>query len=262
MSFTSVSSLARVSSSGCLHSSGMRRTSSAGNLQAAAAAAALATPSRLSRVPRGLPRATSQGGALHALGAAAGVAAAAAAVQRSEAGEGPTTEATGASTPQASSASPYASLTRVFLIGQPSNFMRNLAGRKSWRALGPSAILLFAFACVLGLLTAVRSVLVKRVKSCACCRGYGIVRCRLCNGDGSVEWRGAPHGFCLRTGRIAAACSACRVCSVPALDEEVHFGAGARCTRKLHMMQARELLSLPHTALQARATTRRTARCA
>jgi hypothetical protein len=39
-------------------------------------------------------------------------------------------------------------------------------------------------------LAGVRKLLVHRVRSCTCCRGYGIVRCQLCNGMGAVEWVG------------------------------------------------------------------------
>ncbi len=40
------------------------------------------------------------------------------------------------------------------------------------------------------MLAGVRKLLVHRVRSCTCCRGYGIVRCQLCNGMGAVEWVG------------------------------------------------------------------------
>lgn len=107
------------------------------------------------------------------------------------------TPSAGATASVVSQQGTFASLTRVLLIGQPSNLVRNLAGRK-WRVAGPVSLLLFLFGLIVGVLAAVRTVLVKRVKSCKCCRGYGIVRCRLCNGEGSVEWRG---GCC--TGTLA-----------------------------------------------------------
>lgn len=77
----------------------------------------------------------------------------------------------------------------VLLIGQPSNLVRNLAARK-WRAAGPISLLLFLFGFVVAIMAAVRTALVRRVKACKCCKGYGIVRCRLCDGKGAVEWRG------------------------------------------------------------------------
>jgi hypothetical protein len=88
----------------------------------------------------------------------------------------------------------FASLTRVFLVG-PNPFVRGLTGMRKWRAAGPVSVLLFFFGLIAAIVAAVRSVLVKRVKSCKCCKGYGIVRCRLCNGDGAVEWSGEWAGW-------------------------------------------------------------------
>lgn len=51
-------------------------------------------------------------------------------------------------------------------------------------------MLLFLAALFLSIMGAVRSVLVRRVKACKCCKGYGITRCRLCDGAGTVEWAG------------------------------------------------------------------------
>lgn len=51
---------------------------------------------------------------------------------------------------------PYASLTRVFLIGQPQNLVRGLAGRK-FRAAGPVSLLLFLFGMILAIIAGVRS---------------------------------------------------------------------------------------------------------
>lgn len=82
----------------------------------------------------------------------------------------------------------FASLSRVLLIGQPTTVFRNLAQRK-WRAAGPISLLLFLFGLIVAILAAVRAALVRRVKGCKCCKGYGIVRCKLCNGDGKVDWR-------------------------------------------------------------------------
>jgi hypothetical protein len=110
---------------------------------------------------------------------------------RQQVAEAPGAQGTQAVVQPASSTSPaLASLTRVLLIGQPTNLMRGLAG-KNGRALGPFGLLLFCAAVFISIMAAVRAVLVRRVRSCDCCRGYGIIRCRLCNGEGAVEWRGA-----------------------------------------------------------------------
>ncbi|KAL6748520.1 hypothetical protein V8C86DRAFT_2875438 [Haematococcus lacustris] len=84
---------------------------------------------------------------------------------------------------------PFATITRILLVGQPHQLMRNLAARK-WRAAGPVSLLLFLLGLVLACMSAVRSVLVRRVRACKCCKGYGITRCRLCDGQGAVEWVG------------------------------------------------------------------------
>mmetsp|Transcript_32579 Transcript_32579/g.71931 ORF Transcript_32579/g.71931 Transcript_32579/m.71931 type:complete len:233 (-) Transcript_32579:738-1436(-) len=86
-------------------------------------------------------------------------------------------------------AASYASISRVLLISQPSTVFRQLAQRKWPSAMGPISLLLFLFGLVVALLATVRSALVRRVKSCKCCRGFGIIRCRLCNGKGKVDWR-------------------------------------------------------------------------
>jgi len=141
----------------------------------------------------GIPRASSFHHLQHAAvqGATASartsLSGAASGMERSQASvQAETTQATASAS---ASSGPYASLTRMLLIGQPSNFVRNLAGRK-WRVSGPISLLLFLFGLVVAILAGVRTALVRRVKSCKCCRGYGIVRCRLCNGEGAVEWRG------------------------------------------------------------------------
>lgn len=56
-------------------------------------------------------------------------------------------------------------------------------------AVGPISLLVFLFGTLLALLAAVRGALVRKVKSCKCCKGFGVVRCRLCDGRGSVDWR-------------------------------------------------------------------------
>lgn len=184
---------------------GMRKSASAGNIAALAASAQQQHPVLHTGVSRlragGIPRATSHASLASSAheGSQAKHAVSRHATQQpiqqqaledvKQRSAGVSEASTSASQAPGVGARPFASLTRVFLIGQPSNIMRNLAGRK-FRAAGPVSLLLFLFGLVLAILTAVRSVLVRRVRSCQCCKGFGITRCRLCNGEGAVEWAG------------------------------------------------------------------------
>lgn len=85
-------------------------------------------------------------------------------------------------------APPVASISRIFLVGQPQNLFRNLANQRKWPS-GPVQLLLFVFGLVLAAWAAVRAALIRRVRSCSSCRGYGITRCNLCAGEGKVDWR-------------------------------------------------------------------------
>ena len=99
------------------------------------------------------------------------------------------TEATAAApAPAVARESRFASLSRV-LLNTNSNVFRNLAQRKWPSAVGPISLLIFLFGTLLALFAAVRSALVRRVKACRGCKGFGVVRCRLCEGRGSVDWR-------------------------------------------------------------------------
>lgn len=82
---------------------------------------------------------------------------------------------------------PFASLTRALLIGQPSTMFRTIASRRV--PAGPMSLLLFLFGLLAAAVGAVRAALVKRVKDCKMCRGFGINRCPLCSGLGMVDWR-------------------------------------------------------------------------
>uniref|UniRef100_A0A7S3VNT9 Uncharacterized protein n=1 Tax=Dunaliella tertiolecta TaxID=3047 RepID=A0A7S3VNT9_DUNTE len=86
------------------------------------------------------------------------------------------------------STTPSASLTRMLLMA-PTPSLRALTNRK-WHLTGPMSFLLFMLGIFLALMAAVRRVLVKRVKACKTCRAFGLIRCRLCDGQGSVLWRG------------------------------------------------------------------------
>lgn len=89
----------------------------------------------------------------------------------------------------AGGAARLASLSRILLVNQPGSMFRNLANRKWPSAFGPISLLVFLFGTVMALLAAVRGALVRRVKTCRCCKGFGVVRCRLCDGRGTVDWR-------------------------------------------------------------------------
>ncbi len=110
--------------------------------------------------------------------------------RQQEVQQAPTTQC-GNSTagPAASHAGRLASLSRVLLVNQPGTMFRNLANRKWPSAFGPISLLVFLFGTILALFAAVRSALVRRVKTCRCCKGFGVVRCRLCEGRGTVDWR-------------------------------------------------------------------------
>nr|BCL66106.1 hypothetical protein [Volvox africanus] len=102
--------------------------------------------------------------------------------------EGPRTRLSVTSLPTSPDAR-FASLSRVLLVGQPGSMFRTLANRKWPSSLGPISLLLFLFGTLLALIAAVRGILVRKVKACKCCKGFGVVRCRLCNGRGTVDWR-------------------------------------------------------------------------
>ncbi|KAF5833617.1 hypothetical protein DUNSADRAFT_10033 [Dunaliella salina] len=86
------------------------------------------------------------------------------------------------------STSPSASLTRMMLMA-PTPSLRALTNRKL-NLSGPMSFLLFVLGIFLALMAAVRRVLVRRVKACKTCKAFGLIRCRLCDGEGSVLWRG------------------------------------------------------------------------
>jgi hypothetical protein len=49
-------------------------------------------------------------------------------------------------------------------------------------------VLLFLATLIAASFAAIRSLLMKRGKSCKTCRGFGLQRCRLCLGSGRVDW--------------------------------------------------------------------------
>lgn len=83
-----------------------------------------------------------------------------------------------------------ASLSRVLLVGQPVTMFRNLSSQGRLPVVsGPLSLLLFLVGLLVAVLAAIRGLLVRRVRSCLACHGYGIVRCRLCSGNGFVDWQ-------------------------------------------------------------------------
>ena len=81
--------------------------------------------------------------------------------------------------------SAYASLSRLLVVNQPSTLFRIMA--RVPRA-GPISFLIFLFGIIAAIAAVVRNALVRKARSCSCCKGYGIVRCNLCKGQGSVGW--------------------------------------------------------------------------
>jgi hypothetical protein len=87
------------------------------------------------------------------------------------------------------SAGPFATLSKV-LLSQPNNMLKTLTNKAGGpRVLGPVSLLLFLVTMLGGALAALRYMLVRKVKACGSCRGYGIQRCRLCEGAGRVAWK-------------------------------------------------------------------------
>lgn len=81
-----------------------------------------------------------------------------------------------------------------------------------WRITGGlSSLLLVAVPIIAAFIAAMRARL-KAVKECTACRGYGVQRCRLCGGKGTIDWEGKlahrePCPMCL--GRRLVKCDHC-----------------------------------------------------
>eukprot|EP00798_Chlamydomonas_sp_ICE-L_P011224 gene11224-18852_t len=82
--------------------------------------------------------------------------------------------------------SKFASISRLLFIAQPHRVFRTVFRRGS--KAGPIGVLLFFFGLLAAVLSAIQKTLAYRVRTCKCCRGYGIVRCSLCAGAGKVGW--------------------------------------------------------------------------
>jgi hypothetical protein len=82
---------------------------------------------------------------------------------------------------------PFAALSRVLLTSSNANVFKTLTQRRQ-PVSGPMGVLLFLATLIAASFAAIRSVLLKRGKSCKTCCGFGLQRCRLCLGSGRVDW--------------------------------------------------------------------------
>jgi hypothetical protein len=94
---------------------------------------------------------------------------------------------------------PTATLTRIFLSSPATSGSARSAlagggggalnsGAQRSSATGPLSLLLVLLALATAALAAVRSAVARRVRACGTCRGFGVARCRLCQGSGRVDW--------------------------------------------------------------------------
>lgn len=95
------------------------------------------------------------------------------------------------SSPPFASSSQASMISASYSISQPATRMfQAWAQRARLPSIpGPVSFLLAIFALFMTLLLMVRSAIIKRVKSCKCCKGFGILRCQLCQGTGSIGWK-------------------------------------------------------------------------
>jgi len=113
-----------------------------------------------------------------------------------------------------SAAAPQAAhLTRILFTGvQPNQALRNVLTKRPPVPRGPFSLLVVVFS-VFSLLYAIyRRFIVARARTCTTCRGYGIERCGLCEGTGSIRWEAKwdhvePCPRCM--GRRFSTCTSC-----------------------------------------------------
>lgn len=116
--------------------------------------------------------------------------------------------------PTQSWTAPTASVTRaVFTMSPASRFARSAggAGNRSFISPGMSSALVVVVTIGTAVVAAFRNRL-KAVRECQTCQGYGVQRCKLCGGRGTIEWEGKmahrePCPMCL--GRRLNRCSCC-----------------------------------------------------
>lgn len=84
-----------------------------------------------------------------------------------------------------------ASITRVLFSGvQPNQTLRNVLTKRPPIPRGPISAVLIVLSIISALYAAFRRFVVSRTKKCTSCRGYGVERCPLCDGAGSITWEG------------------------------------------------------------------------
>lgn len=114
-----------------------------------------------------------------------------------------------------------ASIARIFLSrGQPNARLRSALSSRAT----PITIVLAAAYSVSLITSTVRSWMIERTRSCKDCRGYGIRRCDLCDGAGTITWEGKwghvePCPRCI--GKRFNRCESCGGYHVPALFAHV-----------------------------------------
>lgn len=108
-------------------------------------------------------------------------------VQQQQQHSAPMPTAAAAAAAGAQRSLPFAALSRVLLTSSNANVFKSLAQRRQ-PVSGPMGVLLFLATLIAASFAAIRSLLMKRGKSCKTCRGFGLQRCRLCLGSGRVDW--------------------------------------------------------------------------
>ncbi|KAK9813179.1 hypothetical protein WJX72_010182 [[Myrmecia] bisecta] len=82
-----------------------------------------------------------------------------------------------------------ASLSRLFIGVQPARHLVR-QGTKLTKPNGPASLVLILFTLLGAVAAALRQRMVQTVRECATCHGFGIQRCSLCSGSGTVGWEG------------------------------------------------------------------------
>ena len=98
-----------------------------------------------------------------------------------------------------------------------SLYQQSVNSASSPSSTAPTAASVLSSAAVVGVTVATAVVAavrckLKAVRECSCCQGYGVERCKLCSGKGTIQWEGKmahrePCPMCL--GRRLVKCSAC-----------------------------------------------------
>eukprot|EP00798_Chlamydomonas_sp_ICE-L_P030093 gene30093-35058_t len=78
----------------------------------------------------------------------------------------------------------YASLSRVLISKRPQSVLRAVIPRAP--KAGVIGVMILCFGLLTTIAAAMRRAMRHKVRSCTCCKGYGITRCTLCDGGGQV----------------------------------------------------------------------------